>query len=31
MWNMLALAAVAAILAVLGILDAAAQPPFWLL
>jgi hypothetical protein len=31
MWNMLALGAVAAILAVLGILDAAAQPPFWLL
>jgi hypothetical protein len=31
MWNMLALAAVAAILAVLGILDAAAQSPFWLL
>ena len=31
MWNMLALGAVAAILAVLGILDAVAQPPFWLL
>jgi hypothetical protein len=31
MWKMLALSAVAAVLVVLGILDAAAQPPFWLL
>jgi len=31
MWNMLALGAVAVVLVVLGILDAAAQTPFWLL